>query len=372
MSPVPFLDLKAQLSTIQDELERAVLSVIRDQRFILGPEVEGLEAEIATYVGTRHAVGLSSGSDALLVSLQALGAGPGDEVVTCAFSFFASAGSIARTGARPVLVDIDPETFNIDPAKVSDRVGPRTKAVLPVHLFGRCAAVEQLEQAAPGIPVIEDAAQAIGAIRRGAMAGTLGSVGCLSFFPSKNLGGLGDGGMATTDDEDLAREIRALRAHGQRGKVRYQHDIVGGNFRLDALQAAALRVKLKFLERWTEGRRLNAERYRQLFGQSGAPIILPPMDDEGCRDVYNQFVIRVDPSARDDLLGHLRRNEIGCAVYYPRGLHMQPCFADLGHREGDFPHCEAATRQSLALPIYPELEEAQLAEVVDRITESFT
>lgn len=372
MSPIPFLDLKAQLATIQEELERAVLTVIRDQRFILGPEVDGLESEIATYVGTRHAVGLSSGSDALLVALQALKVGPGDEVITSAFSFFASAGSIARTGAHPVFVDIDPKTFNLDPSHVSGRVGPRTKAVLPVHLFGRCAPVERIKEAAPGLPLIEDAAQAIGAIRLGTMAGALGTAACLSFFPSKNLGGLGDGGMVTTDDEELARQIRALRAHGQRGNARYLHDLIGGNFRLDAIQAAALRVKLKHLERWTEGRRRNAARYRQLFGQSGAPVVLPPEDDEGCRDVYNQFVVRVDQEVRDGLRDHLRRNQIGCAVYYPRGLHMQPCFAGLGHQEGDFPRAEAAARQSLALPIYPELEDAQLVEVVDRIAEFLT
>jgi dTDP-4-amino-4,6-dideoxygalactose transaminase len=367
MPPIPLLDLKAQYATIRPQVERAVLRVLQDQRFILGPEVEAFERAVADHVGAGAAVGVSSGSDALLLALLALGVGPGDEVITSAYSFFASAGSISRTGATPVLVDIDPRTYNIDPEQAAARIGPRTRAIMPVHLFGRCAETERLQAAAPDLPLVEDAAQAIGARRGGRRAGAIGAVGCLSFFPSKNLGGCGDGGMLTTSDEELARRLRALRVHGQLSGRRYQHDLVGGNFRLDALQAAVLAVKLEHLERWTEGRRANAARYRELFAQAGAEVVLPPEDDEDGRDVYNQFVIRVEQ--RDGLMAHLRQHQIGCAVYYPRGLHQQPCFAHLGYRDGDFPRCEEAARQTLALPVYPELTERQLEEVVGRVTE---
>lgn len=371
MIPVPLLDLQAQFSTIQDEVEQAVLDVVRQQRFILGPEVDALEREISSYVGTAHAIGVSSGSDALLACLQALGVGPGDEVITSAFSFFASAGAIARLRAKPVLVDIEPSTFNLDPGQVADRTTPSTKAILPVHLFGRCAAVEVIAEAAGDIPIIEDAAQAIGAERKGGRAGSLGRAGCLSFFPSKNLGGYGDGGMVTTDDEKLFQSIRALRVHGQMTPGQYLHDLVGGmvggNFRLDAIQAAVLRVKLRHLETWTEDRRRNAARYRELLAEASAKVVLPPVEDPACRDVYNQFVIRVHN--RDGLRDHLKRRGIGCAVYYPRGLHLQPCFADLGHREGDFPASEAAARESLALPVYPELTEEQQGEVVRAVVD---
>jgi dTDP-4-amino-4,6-dideoxygalactose transaminase len=367
MSPVPLLDLKAQYATIQDQVEQAVLRVMRDQRFILGPEVEAFEQEVAQLIGAKHAVGISSGSDALLVALLGLGVGSGDEVITSSFSFFASAGSIVRAGATPVLVDIDPRTFNIDPELVATKVGPRTRALLPVHLFGRCAAVERLRDAASGLPVVEDAAQALGARRAGKHAGVLGEVGCFSFFPSKNLGGCGDGGMVTTDNDDLATRLRALRVHGQLSGGRYQHDLIGGNFRLDALQAAVLRIKLKHFEAWTERRRANAARYRQLLSEADLPLLLPPEDGEGSLDVYNQFVIRTP--RRDELMEHLRAHQIGCAIYYPRGLHQQPCFAQLGYRAGDLPHTEEASRQVLALPVFPELTDEQIQEVVGRISD---
>jgi dTDP-4-amino-4,6-dideoxygalactose transaminase len=366
-SPIPLLDLRAQYRAIQGEIDAALLGAVREQRFILGPEVEALEAEIARYVGSTAAVGVSSGSDALLLSLLAIGIGPGDEVITSDYSFFATAGSIVRCGARPVFVDIDPATYNMAPDQVASKVGPRVRALIPVHLFGRCAAVDEIATAAPGVPMIEDAAQAIGAELGGRRAGSLGLLGCFSFFPSKNLGGYGDGGLISTSDPTLAERIRALRVHGQSGKARYLHELVGGNFRLDALQAAVLRVKLRHLEGWTRSRREHADRYRQLFAASGADVVLPPEEAPGCRDVFNQFVIRVRD--REGLRRRLQERGIGCAVYYPLGLHAQPCFADLGYREGDFPAAEAAARESLALPIYPELTDSQIAEVVEQVSD---
>ena len=369
MSPVPLLDLKAQYQTIRTEVEAALHSVLAEQHFILGPEVEHLEQELAAYLGCPHGIGVSSGSDALLLALQALGLGPGDEVITSAYSFFATAGSIVRTGARPVLVDIDLSTYNLDPARVAERLGPRTRAIMPVHLFGRCAEMEELARLAPGLPLVEDAAQAIGAERGGRRAGSIGRLGCLSFFPSKNLGGFGDGGLVSTADPELAAHVRALRVHGQGGADRYLHAWVGGNHRLDAVQAAVLRVKLRHLEDWTAARRRNAARYRRLFAEAALPVELPPEEAPGCRDVYNQFVIRLRD--RDALLRHLGEHKIGCAVYYPRGLHQQPCFADLGYRTGDFPATERAATESLAIPVYPELTDVQLSEVVGRIADFF-
>jgi dTDP-4-amino-4,6-dideoxygalactose transaminase len=367
MSPVPLLDLKAQYQTIRGEVETALQAVLASQHFILGPEVESLEKELCAYLGCRHAVGVSNGSDALVLALQALGVGPGDEVITTAFSFFATAGSIVRLGARPVLVDIDLSTYNLDLTRVAARLGPRTRAIMPVHLFGRCAEMEELARLAPGVPLVEDAAQAIGAERAGHRAGSIGRLGCLSFFPSKNLGGFGDGGMVCSSDPELAARVRALRVHGQGGADRYLHAWVGGNYRLDAIQAAVLRVKLRHLEDWTRGRRANATRYRQLFAEASLPVELPPKDAPGCRDVYNQFVIRVRD--RDGLQRYLGEHKIGCAIYYPRGLHQQPCFADLGYKTGDFPATERAAAESLAIPVYPELTDAQLGEVVGRIAE---
>jgi dTDP-4-amino-4,6-dideoxygalactose transaminase len=362
---VPLLDLQAQYATIQPELEAALLRVARSQHFILGPEVAALEQEVAAYVGAAHAIGVSSGTDALLVALMALDIGPGDEVITTPFSFFATAGVISRLGATPIFADIDPRTFNIDPARAAERITERTKAILPVHLFGRLADMDALEAAVAvhGIPVIEDAAQAIGTSHvDGRRAGTFGSMACFSFFPSKNLGGFGDGGMVTTNDDSLAERLRVLRVHGSRPK--YFHRFVGGNFRLDALQAAVLRVKLPHLEGWTAARIANGERYRTLFRDTrlDSTVTLPEHVEGHC---YNQFVIRAP--RRDELQAFLKSNDVGTEIYYPLPLHLQECFAGLGLRAGDLPHAETAAGDVLALPIYPELSNAQIIRVVKLI-----
>jgi len=348
MDAIPLLDLKAQYASIRDEVREAVDRVMDSQQFILGPEVEALEREVAEYCHCRYAIGVSSGTDALLVVLMALGLRPGDEVITSSYSFFATAGAIARLGAIPVFVDIDAATFNIDPAGIESRITPRTRAILPVHLYGQMADMDAiLELAAKHkIAVIEDAAQAIGAERNGHRAGSVGDAGCLSFFPSKNLGGAGDGGMVTTNDAELAERVRMLRNHGF--KTRYYNELLGGNFRLDALQAAVLRVKLRHLDRWTAARQNNAGQYRQVLA---AEIGLPVEVAE--RHVYNQFVIR--HPRRDALIEHLKSQRIGCDVYYPVPLHLQKCFNSLGHQTGDFPVSERAAEETLALPIYPEL-----------------
>jgi dTDP-4-amino-4,6-dideoxygalactose transaminase len=357
--PIPLSDLEAQHAPLRAELEAATRRVLGSGRFILGPEVAAFEREAAVALGTAHAVGLSSGSDALLALLMASGIGPGDEVVTTPLSFFASAGAIARLGARPVFADIDPETLNLDQraacAALAAR-GARVKAVVVVHLFGRPAATAELAAAcaAGGVALIEDAAQAIGAAR----VGRLGRAAAISFFPSKNLGGFGDGGLAITDDAALAAELRLVRAHGAREK--HQHLMVGGNFRLDELQAALLRVKLPHLARWTARRRALAARYRKALG--GLPLALPP-EDAGC--VWNQFVIRVARD-RDGLRAHLAARGISSAVYYPVPLHLQPALAPLGYRAGDLPIAEQAVREVLALPIYPELSDA----AADRVAEA--
>lgn len=355
---VPLLDLVAQWATIRDEVRPAMDRVCEAQRFVLGAEVEGIEREIAGLCGVGHGVGVSSGSDALLASLMALGVGPGDEVVTTAFSFFATAGAIARLGARPVFVDIDARTFNLDVAAAAAALGPRTRAVLPVHLFGRFAELGPLLEA--GVPVVEDAAQAIGARRDdGRVAGSLGLCGCFSFFPSKNLGAFGDGGMVVTDDAAFAARLRLLRQHGS--EPRYVHTVVGGNFRLDALQAAVLRAKLPHLQAWTAARRRNAARYAERFAAAGLlDRVRLPEDVPG--HVYNQYVIRVPD--RDRVRAALLAEEIGTEIYYPTPLPFQPCFEALGYRQGDFPVAEAAAREVLALPIYPELSEAQQDHVV--------
>ncbi len=361
MPKVPLLDLKAQYASIRDEVRQAIDRVCESQQFILGPEVEALESEVARFVGSKHAVGVSSGTDALLVSLMALGVGPGDEVVTSPYSFFATAGAIARLGARPVFVDVDPASFNLVADRVKAALTPRTKAILPVHLFGRVAEMDPL--LAAGVPVVEDAAQALGAADgKGRQAGTMGKCGCFSFFPTKNLGGFGDGGMVVTDDADFAERLRILRVHGS--KPKYVHKLLGGNFRLDALQAAVLRVKLKHLPGWSAARRANAERYRRLFADEGLTTdVRLPLDLPG--HIYNQFVIRV--RQRDLLRAHLESSGVGTEVYYPVPLHLQECFAALGHKKGAFPESEAAAQHSLALPIYPELSESQQALVVDLI-----
>ena len=364
--PVPLLDLKAQYAPLRDALLEAVTRVCDSQRFIHGPEVEGLERELEAYLGIQHAIGVSSGTDAVLAALMALGIGPGDEVVTSTYSFFATAGCVARLGARPVLVDIEPGTFNIDPQAAIAAMTPRTRALIPVHLFGQSADMMPLINAAArtGVPIIEDAAQAIGAKYHDHAVGSLGAIGCFSFFPSKNLGAFGDAGLVTTNDPKLAHTLRLLRNHGMEPK--YYHHIIGANFRLDALQAAVLRVKLPRLDDWTGGRQLNAARYRALFADRKlTDVVRLPADAPDRTHIYNQFVVRVPD--RDGLKAHLDREGIGTEIYYPVPFHLQKCFQSLGYAQGAFPHAEAAAKDSLALPIYPELTECQQAAVVDAI-----
>jgi dTDP-4-amino-4,6-dideoxygalactose transaminase len=367
---VPLLDLQGQYRPLRDDLLAAIARVCDSQRFIGGPEVEALERELADYLGVTHAIGVSSGTDALLVALMALGIGPGDEVITSTFSFFASAGSIVRLGATPRLVDIDPATYNVDPSAVASAITARTRVILPVHLYGLCADMDPILAAAQkaGVAVLEDAAQAIGATYKSRQAGTMGIAGCLSFFPSKNLGAFGDAGLVTTDDEELAREMRLLRNHGAEPK--YFHKRVGGNFRLDALQAAVVRVKLPHLAAWTAMRRANADRYDRLFEERGLldQVVLPARPP-GRTHIFNQYVVRVPD--RDRVRAALERSGIGTEIYYPVPFHLQECFASLGHRQGDFPQAEAAARETLALPIYGELTEAQQHAVVDALAEAF-
>lgn len=366
VTSVPLLDLQAQFRPIREDVLAAVARVCDSQRFIGGPDVEGLERELAGMLEVTEAVGVSSGTDALLSAMMALGVGPGDEVVTTTYSFFATAGCIVRLGARPVLVDIEPATCNIDPAGVAAAVTPRTRAIVPVHLYGCSADMAPILEtaAASGVPVVEDAAQAIGARYRGRPVGGLGTLGCFSFFPSKNLGAFGDGGLVTTRDAALAGRLRALRNHGAERK--YFHARVGGNFRLDALQAAVLRVKLPHLAAWTAARRRNADRYRELL----APLVVKgrvqlPVEPDGCHHVYNQFVIRVE--GRDRVKAGLDARRVGCEVYYPVPFHLQECFKDLGYRKGQFPAAEEAAGRTLALPIYGELTEDQQRYVVESI-----
>jgi len=366
-SPVPLLDLQAQYRPIRAELLAAIERVCDSQRFILGVEVDALEADLARALEAPHAVTVSSGTDAILAALMALGIGPGDEVVTTTYSFFATAGCVSRLGATPVFVDILPDTFNIDPAAVRAALTPRTRAVVPVHLYGLCADLDPLLEttAAAGVPLVEDAAQAIGARYKGRQAGTFGVLSCFSFFPSKNLGAFGDGGLVTALDATLAHEVALLRNHGAEPK--YLHKRIGGNFRLDALQAAVLRVKLPHLPAWTEGRRRNAARYRALFAPlERAGLVTLPIEPVGYHHIYNQFVIRLPD--RDRVRAELAARGVGTEVYYPVPFHLQECFADLGYAEGAFPHAERAAATSLALPIYAELTEAQQATVVAEIT----
>jgi dTDP-4-amino-4,6-dideoxygalactose transaminase len=360
---VPLLDLKAQYETIRDEIRSAVERVLESQNFILGPEVAGLEREVAEYSQCRFGIGVSSGTDALLVALMAVGVKPGDEVITTPYSFFATAGVIARLGAVPIFADIERDTFNIDPTKIESKISARTRALIPVHLFGRMARMNEIMEVANhhAVRVIEDAAQAIGSEYRGRRAGSMGHLGCFSFYPTKNLGGSGDGGMVTTNDEDLADRVRMLRVHGYRTK--YRNAAVGGNFRLDEIQAAILRVKLKYLDGWTEARRRNAARYRDLLP---AAVSAPADDPEG-RHIYNQFVIRY--KHRDELMKWINDRAIGSEIYYPVPLHLQECFNSLGGKRGDFPESERASDETLALPIYPELTEEMLAHVAATIRE---
>ena len=371
---VPLLDLKAHHEPIQQEIMAALQQTFNSNAFILGPDVGKLEEQVATYCQAKYGIGVTSGTDALLLALMALGVGPGDEVITSPYSFFATAGVVARLGAKPVFVDIDPVSYNIDPARIEQAVTSKTKAIIPVHLYGQCADMTPIMELARrrNLHVIEDAAQAIGAeYRDGRRACSMGTVGCLSFFPSKNLGCLGDGGMAVTNDPALAERMKILRVHGSHPK--YYHKLIGGNFRLDTIQAAVLNVKLNYLDGWTKRRQENADRYRSLFQQSGlvqkGVVRLPEAvyRDSGVKHhhIYNQFVLRVD--RRDDLLTHLRRKEIGAEIYYPVPFHLQECFQYLGLKEGAFPESERAAKETIAVPIYPELTAAQQTEVAEAI-----
>jgi dTDP-4-amino-4,6-dideoxygalactose transaminase len=363
--PVGMLDLKAQYATIRAEVNAAIERVIESQQFILGPEVEALEREVAAYCGSRFAIGVSSGTDALLVSLMALGIGAGDEVITTPFTFVATATSIARLGAIPTFADIDRATFNIDPEQIARKITRKTKAIVPVHLFGQMADMAAIMQIAErhGIPVVEDAAQAIGAERGRYRAGSVGALGCLSFFPSKNLGAFGDAGMVLTQDEGLAARVRLLRSHGQ--ETKHVATVAGGNFRLDAIQAAVLRVKLPHLESWIRSRREHAVAYRELLERAGRPITLPT-EVPDARHVYNQFVIRTP--RRDEVRAILAEHGVASEIYYPHPLHVLPCFADRRYGASDFPEAQRAADDALALPIYPEISPVMLRNVVARLT----
>jgi dTDP-4-amino-4,6-dideoxygalactose transaminase len=370
---VPLLDLKEQYKTIKKEILETAEELFESQYFILGPRVVYLEKEIADYCASKHAVGVSSGTDALLISLMAADIGFKDTVITTPYTFFATAGSIARTGARPVFVDIDPKTYNISPESLDSAIDSMTptererlKAVIPVHLYGQCADMAPILEICDkyDLVVIEDAAQAIGSEYKGQRAGAMGDFGCFSFFPSKNLGAFGDGGIVTTNSDNFYDKLCTLRAHGSRPK--YYHKIIGGNFRLDAFQAAVVSIKLKYLDQWTKARQENAENYRMLFKHADLEDVVElPFEKEG-RHIYNQFVIRVKKK-RDDLRGFLNDAEIGTEVYYPVPMHLQDCFSDLGYKKGDFPEAEYAALHTLALPIYPELSDDQMAYVVDKI-----
>jgi dTDP-4-amino-4,6-dideoxygalactose transaminase len=363
---VPLLDLHPQNDPLRSELLDAIAQVADSQQFILGAAVGAFEADIARYLEVKHALGVSSGTDALLLALMGLGIGPGDEVVTSTFSFFATAGCVARLGARPVLVDIDPVTYNLDPGAVERAITPRTKAILPVHLYGQSADLAPILEIAraANIPVVEDAAQAIGARYQERIVGGIGAVGCFSFFPSKNLGALGDAGLVVTNDDGLAKRMRILRTHGAEPK--YFHKVIGGNFRIDTVQAAVLRVKLPHLAHWTEARRRNAGTYRALFAaRSLDEHVTLPAERAGNFHVYNQFVIRA--TNRDGLQRHLKAAGVGTEIYYPVPFHLQECFAYLGYHQGDFPQAEAAAASVLALPIYAELTTDQLEYVADSI-----
>jgi dTDP-4-amino-4,6-dideoxygalactose transaminase len=375
--PIPLLDLKAQYAPIREEIRAAIDRVADAQYFIGGPEVEGLEREVAEYSQCPYGIGVTSGTDALLVALMAIDIKPGDEVITTSYSFFATAGSIYRLGAMPVFVDISLSDYNIRPDLIEAAITDRTRAIIPVHLYGQMADMDPIMEVARrhNLVVIEDAAQAIGSEYKGHRAGSIGHFGCFSFFPSKNLGGFGDGGMITANDAALAHKAKLLRNHGAEPK--YYHKLVGGNFRLDALQAAVLRVKLKYLDGWTAGRQHNAARYRRLFveaglaGEDGGPssVVLPP-EEPARRHIYNQFVIRT--ARRDAVIAVLKERKIGHEIYYPVPLHLQECFATYGYKPGDLPASEQAARETLALPIYPELTEEMQRAVVEAVTAAYS
>ena len=353
---------KAQYETIKDEINEAIREVLESQRFILGPKVEELEEKIADYCDVKYGVGVASGTDALLLSLMAIGVGLGDEVITTPFTFFAIAGSISRLGAKPVFVDIDPKTYNINPQLIEEKITDKTRAIIPVHLYGQCADMDTILEIAErhSLYVIEDAAQSVGARYKGRKAGSMGHLGCLSFFPTKNLGGYGDGGMVLTNDKELAEKIRVLRVHGS--KPKYYHSIVGCNSRLDAIQAAILLAKFKYLDEWNEARRRNARIYDFLFADMG---VVTPCSEDFNYHIYNQYVIRV--KQRDNLRQVLNEAGVGTEIYYLVPLHLQKCYSDLGYREGSLPASEEAPKQVLALPIYPELTQEQQEQIVEII-----
>ncbi|CAN5461515.1 DegT/DnrJ/EryC1/StrS family aminotransferase [soil metagenome] len=368
---VPLLDLDAQYRPLRDEILAAIARVCDSQRFIMGPEVEALESELAGYLHVSDAIAVSSGTDALIVAMMALGVGPGDEVVTSTYSFFATAGCVTRLGATPKLVDIDPVTYNLDPEGLRAAITTRTRAIIPVHLYGLCADLDPIMAVADeaGVPVIEDACQAIGSTYKGRQAGSMGRAGCFSFFPSKNLGAFGDAGLVTTSDASLAREIRLLRNHGAEPK--YFHKRVGGNFRLDALQAAVLRVKLPHLAGWTEARRANARVYDRLFREAGlATRLTLPVEPPDRLHIFNQYVVRLPE--RDRVRAFLAARGIQTEIYYPVPFHLQECFAPLGHARGDFPRAEAAADSTLALPIYGELTAEQQSTVVSALADALS
>jgi dTDP-4-amino-4,6-dideoxygalactose transaminase len=361
---VPLLDLRAQHQALRPKLLATIERVIDSQQFVLGSEVEALETEISEYCTTKFAVGCASGTDALLLALMALDLKAGDEVITTPFTFFATAGSIVRLGAVPRFVDIEPRTYNIDPSLVEAAITPRTRAILPVHLYGQCSDMDPLLDIGKrhGVPIIEDAAQAIGAEDRTRRAGSMGQLGCFSFYPTKNLGAAGDGGMLVTNNAGLADRLKKLRVHG--GATEYQHDEVGINSRLDALQAAILRVKLKYLDEWSAARRNKADFYTELFREADLSIeLVPPFIRSEVRHIFHQYVIRL-PRHRDDVMTHLSQHAVGSKVYYPVPLHMQKCFAYLGYRDGDLAESERAARETLALPCFPEITEEQQRFVV--------
>ena len=366
---VPLLDLQSQYVSLRDDLQQAVDRVMSSQRFVLGDEVRRLETSIAEYCGAKHAIGCASGSDALLLALMALDVKAGDEVITTPFSFFATGACVARLGARPVFVDIDPQTYNIDPLCVADAITPRTKVIMPVHIYGQVADMDPLLDLGRrhGIPVVEDAAQAIGATDKGRRAGSMGLIGCFSFYPTKNLGGAGDGGILTTSDDEVAARLRRLRTHG--GSNEYEHEEIGINSRLDELQAAVLNVKLPSLDKWSDERARKAEIYTKLLNDADLrfPLVTPEVRADA-RHIFHQYVIRV-PGNRDALMEHLKNHGVGSKIYYPIALHLQKCFEYLGYKKGDLPESEAAADETFALPCYPELSEEQQVYVVDRISE---
>jgi dTDP-4-amino-4,6-dideoxygalactose transaminase len=365
---VPLLDIPASYENILQDVKKNIDQVIQSGQFVLGPIVEELEQKIATYCETKYAVGVSSGTDALLISLMAAGIGEGDEVITTPFTFFATAGSIARLGAHPVFVDIEQDTFNINPSQIEKSITDKTRAIIPVHLYGQSANMNPILELAQryNLVVIEDAAQAIGSEYEGRRSGSMGDYGCFSFFPTKNLGGFGDGGMVTMSSEDVYNKVKTLRVHGS--NLKYYHQVIGGNFRLDALQAGVVLAKLTYLDQWTEKRRENAQTYNQLFKDKGIAdqLILPP--EVIPRHVYNQYVIRVKNN-RDKLRGFLTENNISTEIYYPLPLHLQDCFTFLGYKKGAFPESEKAANDTIALPIFPELTQEQLSYVTEKIDE---